>query len=274
MTNRPTDTPAGTPPNSHAETDAGPGGFYVGDQPLPAADRRTLKPLVPLLLWGFCCVAAGAALLAGPGGDGAWLTDDSQTHRGVLVADPYPALVLTDQHGSTARLFLTEPGKTGPRDGLAELAGQHAELTGFLMTRDGRRVLEMIPGDQGLTILDRDAPATNHSTPQPVGDVELAGEIVDFKCYLGAMKPGSGRTHRACAILCVAGGVPPALVVPTGDGDGDGPPAAFILTDPDGGPLNGALLPHIGLPVTVAGRASLVDGELYLATSPDQITRR
>jgi hypothetical protein len=34
------------------------------------------------------------------------------------------------------------------------------------------------------------------------GPVELTGEIVDSKCFLGVMVPGSGKTHKECASLC------------------------------------------------------------------------
>jgi hypothetical protein len=34
------------------------------------------------------------------------------------------------------------------------------------------------------------------------------GEVVDAKCYLGAMKPGDGKSHKACATLCVTNGIP------------------------------------------------------------------
>ncbi len=35
---------------------------------------------------------------------------------------------------------------------------------------------------------------------------------MDSKCFLGVMKPGSGKAHRACAELCLLGGIPPILV--------------------------------------------------------------
>jgi hypothetical protein len=43
--------------------------------------------------------------------------------------------------------------------------------------------------------------------------IEVRGEIVDSKCFLGVMVPGSGKTHKDCASLCLRGGIPPALYV-------------------------------------------------------------
>ena len=48
--------------------------------------------------------------------------------------------------------------------------------------------------------------------PTSLGVATLRGEIVDSKCYLGAMKPGDQKTHKACATLCIRGGIPPVLV--------------------------------------------------------------
>jgi len=47
---------------------------------------------------------------------------------------------------------------------------------------------------------------------EDLGRWKLAGEICDGKCLAGAMRPGRGLAHKACANLCVAGGVPPVFV--------------------------------------------------------------
>src|SRR5690349_19376703 len=62
--------------------------------------------------------------------------------------------------------------------------------------------------------------------------VSLRGEIVDSKCFLGAMRPGNGKTHKACAMLCIAGGVPPMFVTR----DSAGREEYYLLAGPDGGP--------------------------------------
>ena len=47
--------------------------------------------------------------------------------------------------------------------------------------------------------------------PRPLGSLQIEGEIVDIKCWLGRMKPGDGRTHRACGQFCIQGGIPPHM---------------------------------------------------------------
>jgi hypothetical protein len=77
----------------------------------------------------------------------------------------------------------------------------------------------------------------------------VVGEVVDFKCYLGAMKPGSGVTHRGCAALCVQGGIPPALVVPNADGS----ETVYLLATEDGARANTLALPFVGGAAKVRG---------------------
>jgi hypothetical protein len=78
----------------------------------------------------------------------------------------------------------------------------------------------------------------------------FTGEILDSKCYLGAMKPGDGKGHKACATLCVTGGIPPMLLVWTPDGGR----RHLLLVDDRGHSARGLVLEALGEPVTVTGR--------------------
>ena len=70
------------------------------------------------------------------------------------------------------------------------------------------------------------------------GTVELTGEIVDSKCFLGVMVPGSGKTHKDCASLCLRGGIPPALYVQ----DRAGHSSLLLLAGPSGEPIGAQAL--------------------------------
>jgi len=92
--------------------------------------------------------------------------------------------------------------------------------------------------------------------------VTLRGEIVDAKCYLGAMKPGDGRTNKECATLCVRGGIPPMLVHQTAEGR----LGYALVAGIDGravggvGEPGGFLLPLIAEPVEVEGELEVWSG--------------
>ena len=62
---------------------------------------------------------------------------------------------------------------------------------------------------------------------EPLGEVDLVGEILDSKCWFGAMRPSQGKPHKACASLCIRGGIPPAFFARADGGHG----ALMIMRD-------------------------------------------
>jgi len=78
----------------------------------------------------------------------------------------------------------------------------------------------------------------------------LSGEILDAKCWFGAMRPASGKVHKSCASLCVSGGLPVAFC-DSGCGD---EADLLLLVRPDGTPHDRALLPFVADPVAIEGR--------------------
>ena len=105
--------------------------------------------------------------------------------------------------------------------------------------------------------------------PSSLGERVLRGEIVDSKCYLGVMKPGRGKPHRACAVRCISGGIPPVLMVR----DTAGIASYFLLTDLDGGALNDRILDLVAEPVEIRGEVLQYDNLLVLRAAPRDIQR-
>lgn len=85
------------------------------------------------------------------------------------------------------------------------------------MYRDGQTLIST----KSATPLETDASVSKDDllAGESLGEFTLQGEIVDSKCYLGVMRPGNTKTHRACAVRCIAGGVPPVLLVRDAQGD-------------------------------------------------------
>jgi hypothetical protein len=100
-------------------------------------------------------------------------------------------------------------------------------------------------------------------------EVTLHGEIIDPKCYLGAMKPGGGKTHKGCAALCLRGGVPPMLVTRTG-----GREVYCLLVTAEGGLADEEAIPYVGDAVSIRGRLERDADLLRLAIAPQSIQRR
>src|SRR5262249_668401 len=134
-------------------------------------------------------------------------------------------------------------------------AGRPVRVTGTFLHRDDRWMFELAEGDKGLRPLtdaeQRQLPSLSLPSHELVAErVTLRGELIDPKCYLGAMKPGSGKTHKACASLCIAGGIPPMLVTRGPDRR----ETFYLLTTSEGGPAGSMVLPFVGDPVEITGR--------------------
>jgi hypothetical protein len=225
---------------------AEPNDYYVGYLPTPARDRRFLRIAVPVLLWCGVAVSAAIAWRMNDPGTGVWNTDDTMQWEGTLHERPYPLLEMRAEDGARTMVMLVTDGKRGVQDWVAGLDGRSVRISGFEIRRDGRRMLAL-PGDDAIEALGR---TDTMARSQGGADVTLRGEIVDSKCFLGAMKPGEGRGHKPCAVLCIQGGIPAMLVAR----DAQGAASYTLLADSSGtGPFDTALLEHVAEPVEVQG---------------------
>jgi hypothetical protein len=246
--------------------------FYVGYLPLPAGQRRWLRVMLPALLWA---IAGAAALMASQmrdAGNGRWTSSDRQVFVGTIDIAPYPVLRQASvdpapADGPLGAFILVEAGKLGGRAGLEKFQCRRVRVAGSLIHRDGRSMIELAPGSDAVAAIEGD-PASLKK-PTPVGHAELRGEIVDSKCFLGAMRPGDGKTHRACAQLCIAGGLPPMLVTR----DAAGHAEYYLLTAPDGTPANALVRPFVAEPVEVRGQVERLDDLQFLRLDPGGILR-
>lgn len=242
-------------------------GFFVGDRALPRVHLWVLLALAPVLL----AAVLGAAALLGraqpPAGEG-YASDERTDVQGTVRMEPYPALVRTDAAGRSTSYLLAGEGKRGVADEVQPFNGSIATVTGTTLERDGHRML-LIAGEKDLRGAAEAMEADVALTTEQRGMKSLVGEIVDSKCYLGAMKPGQGKTHRPCAQLCILGGIPPVLIVlPPGGGSSE----HYVLTTPEGERFAGEsldrLLPHVGLPVRVTGEVTRRGDLLRIAVDP------
>lgn len=103
-----------------------------------------------------------------------------------------------------------------------------------------------------------------------LGMFELSGEIVDGKCYLGVMNPGSGKVHRDCAARCLSGGVPTLFATNGFRGE----PAVLQLTDSNQKPHpKAAFLDQVGQPVRLKGIVLENGDTLIFEIDPAGITQ-
>jgi hypothetical protein len=256
--------------------------FFIGWLPMPACYRRFLAPLAALLVVVAAGTAAGVALLQSDPGAGRWESDRTRTFDGLLLAAPYAMLRVPGEsaHDPPRTLLLVEEGKFGALPRVLETlpdrsAGLAVRARGTLLHRDGRGMLELAAGEESLRRLtDTEQRRLPHlALPMPVvihEEVTLHGEIIDPKCYLGAMKPGGGKTHKGCAALCLRGGVPPMLVTRGSSGQ----EVYHLLVTAEGEPAGDVVVPFVGDAVSVRGRLEKRGDLLRLAIAPQGIGRR
>jgi hypothetical protein len=251
-----------------------PDDFFIGWLPVPARSARYLGVVVPLLLLLVAIVAGALPLWQQSPGDGAWESDAVCTVEGIIQAQPYALLrTLAGEDDSVRTLLLVEEGKFGAGERAEPLAGQYVRATGTLLHRDDRWMLELssrpdalVPVRPGSRPAVARAPA---SRPQHAGPVALQGEVIDPKCYLGAMRPGGGKTHKACAMLCIAGGIPPMFVTR----DQAGRETFYLLASHDGTSAKDVVLDFIGDMVELRGQLVVEDDLRLLRLAPGGVRR-
>ncbi|MEO1251820.1 MAG: hypothetical protein AAFW81_05680 [Pseudomonadota bacterium] len=250
--------------------------MFVGWAKAPAIDRRFLLGLLPLGL------AAGggaswliASELSDPG-PGAWLTNATHSVTGVLTNDPYPMIRMPDPGApfGMRTVLIVAQGKCTSALKLAERKGQAVTASGVLIERKDRRMLEVPPFLEDWLSIDEVAPsgAANLADPpvQSLGGARLAGMIMDSKCFFGVMRPARGKTHKACASLCIRGGIPPSFWARTADGR----ESILLMTDADGGPADAeAIIPLVADPVKAEGEIVRVGDLLQFRVRRSAIQR-
>ena len=242
--------------------------FYVGyHERMPPATGVFFKKIIAGLL---LLVAICAFVLAS--GQSAFYPSIfefgvERTFEGIIVEQPYPVLLMqpsgANQNGdaTSSRIYLVAFGKFGAAGRVAGMAGQKVRLRGSLIYRDGETMIEI--ADSPIERISGEITHGASFVKGPgagvsMGELTAVGEIVDSKCFLGVMNPGNLKTHKACAIRCISGGIPPVFVVKTADG----PAKYFLLVSEDGKAVNQQVLSMIAEPVKITG-ALEQHGDMY-----------
>jgi hypothetical protein len=232
--------------------DQGRDDFFIGWAPRPEAGlRRFLRPVIAAVLLGLplagLLLGAAADDPAGPrfglAPGQAALADlpSEESLRGVLLDGPSPLLHLA----SGRTLLLSDDGKRGPTLDLAALRGPLVAMQGYVLRRGA---IEMLVLTEPPAIVP-DAPPPVLPAVEPMGRWRITGEVCDGKCAGGAMQPGTGIGHRACATLCLDGDIP-AVFVATGPVAGH---AFLVLGDREGRAPLPAMRDLIGRRVVLEG---------------------
>ena len=244
--------------------------FYVGYLPkAPAGISRRIRTVVIALM---VIAVAGAITFAS-----VQLTfvpamfeyGKQRSFEGIIERKPFPTLLVKrpgySDSGSSHYLLVGE-GKHGADNEVSKVEGKAVRLMGTLIYRGNQTMIEVVKGSIAVAGSAEALPATATT----LGVFELRGEIVDGKCYLGVMNPGSGKVHRDCAARCLSGGVPTLFAT----NDFRGEPAVLQLTDSSQKPLpKRAFLDQVGQPVRIKGTVLENGDTLIFEIGPASITQ-
>lgn len=178
-----------------------------------------------------------------------------RSFTGILETAPYPLVRIAPNETYPAghTLLLSGQGKRGVQARATALDGTVVDVGGVLLKRGDIDMLQ-VGGRVGLRTSVDGLSADRYSqivqTIVDLGTWRLTGEICDGKCYTGAMRPGNGIAHKACANLCLTGGIPPVFVS-THPVEGS---EFLLLADQQGGPLGDEVNSWVAARVQIDGQ--------------------
>jgi hypothetical protein len=238
--------------------------FFVGYLPMPAKLKTFYTGLAALLVLIALVFAYWVSSSQKAAGNGQWLLAEEKSYRGYLSHNPYPVLHTVGKDSQS--ILLMSQGKHSSASLTSAADGSEVTISGFPIERGGWTLLE-VPGADRIEVVGFRQEIELVS--EPLGEVTLSGEIIDSKCFMGVMKPGEGKVHRACAAMCIAGGIPPMLVVEQSDGNRYG----YILVGPDGQAAGAMVMKDIAVPVSIFGHLERRGDLTYLRIADNGIKR-
>lgn len=239
--------------------------FFIGWQgELARPTRRFLLTAGAGLAAGAGALGLGLGAAAPHPGPGLWDQGRKVAVTGTIYPEPYPHLLTEDLGEGLRTVLLVGAGKDRISVRPA-LTFTGVAVTGTLIVR----------GEHAMMAVDGvyPDPAPGRVLPGPekdLGEVMMTGEILDAKCWFGAMRPGHGKTHKACAALCAKGGLPLAFCETGRCSDGK---AALLFLNARGQAFGPDVLELVADPVMVRGRIVEVTGLRQIRVSLADVTR-
>ncbi|MFA8436338.1 MAG: hypothetical protein ACEPOZ_17645 [Marinifilaceae bacterium] len=255
--------------------------FFIGYNPqLP---KELYKFVRRIILWLFALFLLAGILIAFHHREistSSFEFGQLTTVEGVYFATPVPLIKVLngkDYYGNP--VFKTIPlvnyAKFGAEELMQEVEkeypspfhGKKLQVMGTLLYDDGKILLELTKQKESIlsmeTITEEEA-LLYQPHIEDLGTQSLLGEIVDSKCYFGAMRPGFGKPHRSCAVRCISGGIPPVLAATNYMGETN----YFLIRGHRKQAINKKVLPFVAEPVRLTGRLVRFDDWMVIYVDP------
>jgi len=194
--------------------------------------------------------------------------------KGQLISFPFPGIrTISGKDRNGSPIIKTYPlvndSKFGANGIVASMKKKFDSekyttlVNGAVIERGNTTAMELSNGFSSVKMLLQENKIPKAALVK-LGDSSLIGEIIDTKCYLGAMNPGEGKPHRSCAILCIGGGIMPMVSFRGRDGKMD----YAMLLGPNGETINKEVLKYVAEPVLIMGKLYRFDNWYVLYTNP------
>jgi hypothetical protein len=216
--------------------------FFIGWAGLPRGHRGFIAAVIAGIVGIGALFAALVLIALPPRATGEWSGGD---FSGVLMTKPYTLVRVPVIGDAPARsVLLVDAWKYGLALGPEFHDGDPVHVQGYALQRGDATVLQV------SAPLQPTSPIAPPPALRDAGEATLTGEIVDSKCWAGAMNPVDGKAHRGCGSLCLLGNIPALFIIAAPDGT----IRWYVLADADGNPLDEAIRLHIGERLTLTGR--------------------
>lgn len=246
------------------------GEYFVGYADMPGIDRRFLMGLSVLGLGAAGGLGGWLAAATMGAGRGDW--DQGTTHEltGYVTADPFPMIRIPEGNGFRTVLLACQT-KCGAQRQLAaaDISDNRVTVRGSLIERGRHAMLAVLDGPDWIEPATGLPNRLEPFTQERLGSADLSGEILDSKCWFGAMRPNEGSVHKACATLCIASGLAPYFYVR----DRMGRERAMMITDSEGQALIQPILPYVAEPVAIEGELVRISDLIQFRIDPGDIAR-
>ena len=246
--------------------------FYIGwEDKMPRGHAKQIRRGVIFL--GVVVLLAGVVFARSQRliGTATFEWGNVREFTGVLRCSPYPHLLPPPGSTNSATVApLVAPFKFGlNHDAICGFDGLKVSLRATRIQHDGELMLEVEPGSITPERAAAEPPWIAATNIVSLGEQTFRGEIVDSKCWLGVMNPGVLAPHRACAVRCISGGIPPLLLVRRENA----PPLNLLLVSTNDQPVNSAVLDFVAEPIELTGEVVRNGNLLTLRIDPTTIRR-
>ena len=250
--------------------------FYIGwSDKTPLQQKRALRTLLLPIGFALPVLVYFIVRFEKPFNAHQFELGKISTVQGIYTSKPKPMLILDQMFvpkGFDSSALLVGYGKFGAASTMDQIEenwgnveGMNVTLRGTFLFGDGKIMIELTEGKASLLeIKENTPPFVDQKTERQ--EQRIQGEIIDPKCWFGAMKPGEGKVHKSCAIRCINGGIPPVLRVKNGNKN-----TYYLLLSDASENLNETVLEYVAEPIEIHGKTSVQNGWKVLETSAKNI---